>query len=127
MRHNHNIKEGGQQTHLTKLFHNYCQVEKFNRFFVRKHESIFKTFVKKCSIGKEKKICDISELKLYASSLDDMLGLKGAMREHLTNSKTLNRNKNEIKFTDIVEDIAKFASLNHMEEAHFEKVFSKIG
>lgn len=71
-------------------------------------------------------MCDISELKLYASSLDDMLGLKGALREHLTNSKTLNRNKNEIKFADIVEDIAKFASLNRMEEAHFEKIFAKI-
>lgn len=33
-----------------------------------------------CSLGKERKVCDISELKLYASSLDDMLGLKGAMR-----------------------------------------------
>lgn len=60
-------------------------------------------------------MCDISELKLYASSLDDMLNLKGAMREYLTNSRLLNRNKNEIKFADIVEEIAKFASLNRME------------
>jgi DNA-directed RNA polymerase delta subunit len=43
-----------------------------------------------------------------------MLGLKGNMREYLINSKTLNKNKNEIKFNDIVEEIAKFASLNQM-------------
>lgn len=54
-----------------------------------------------------------------------MLNLKGAMREYLTNSRLLNRNKNDIKFADIVEEIAKFASLNRMEEAHFDKIFAK--
>jgi hypothetical protein len=48
MRHNHNIKDGVQpQSHLTRLFQNYCQVEKFNRFFIKKHDNIFKTFVKR--------------------------------------------------------------------------------
>lgn len=78
MRHNHTLAGEGQQTHLAKLFSNYCQVENFNRFFIKRHDSIFKTFT--TSIGKEKKICDFSELKLYANSLDDLLGLKGALK-----------------------------------------------
>lgn len=76
-------------------------------------------------IKKEKKVCDYSELKLYAKELDSMLGLKGALIEYLSNSKALQKNKSEIRFNDIVEEIARFASLNRMDEKQFEKIFAE--
>lgn len=46
-----------------------------NRYFISRFESIYKIFVK--SIGKDKKNCDISELKLFLRDLDQLLDCKG--------------------------------------------------
>ena len=45
------------------------------------------------SIGKDKKTCDISELKLYARDIDHLLDCKGELKNHLSNNKILSRNK----------------------------------
>jgi hypothetical protein len=46
-----------------------------NRYFISRFESIYKIFVK--SIGRDKKSCDISELKLFLRDLDQLLDCKG--------------------------------------------------
>ena len=72
MRHNHNIKSDSP---LSKLLLNYSKTENINRYFIHRYDSIHKIFVK--SIGKDKKVCDISELKLFARDLDQLLECKG--------------------------------------------------
>ena len=60
------------------------------------------------SIGKDKKQCDISELKLYARDIDNLLECKGELKNFLSNNKLLSRNKDEVKLNDILEELAKF-------------------
>ena len=93
MRQNHNLHP---DSHLTKLLTDYSKVENMNRYFVSRFESIYKIFVK--SIGKDKKQCDISELKLFLRDLDQLLDCKGELRNTLGNTKNLTKNKDDIKF-----------------------------
>jgi hypothetical protein len=72
-----------------------------NRYFVSRFESVYKIFVK--SIGKDKKNCDISELKLFLRDLDQLLDCKGELRTALGNHKALTRNKDDIKFSEILD------------------------
>lgn len=88
MRQNHNLKHG---SHLSKLMLNYSKTENINRYFVHRFDIIHKIFVK--SIGKDKKVCDISELKLFARDLDQILGCKGDLKASLSNNRILLRNK----------------------------------
>lgn len=103
MRQNHNLN---QKNHLTKLLINYCKVEEFNRLFVSRFETMHKIFAK--SIGKDKKTCDISELKLYARDIDQIFDCKGELKNFLSNNKLLSKNKDEIKLNDILDELAKF-------------------
>lgn len=98
MRHNHNLHP---DSHLTKLLTEYSKVESMNRYFVSRFESVYKIFVK--SIGKDKKHCDISELKLFLRDLDQLLDCKGELRTALGNHKALTRNKDDIKFSEILD------------------------
>ena len=94
MRRNHNLHPDG---HLTKMLTEYSKVENMNRYFISRFESLYKIFVK--SIGKDKKVCDISELKLFLRDLDQLLGCKGELRTNLGASKALTRTKDDIKFS----------------------------
>ncbi len=73
MRQNHNLKPGSSA--LSKLMLTYSKIESTNRYFIHRFDAINKIFIK--SIGKDKKVCDISELKLFARDLDQLLGCKG--------------------------------------------------
>jgi len=77
-----------------------------NRYFISRFESIYKIFVK--SIGRDKKSCDISELKLFLRDLDQLLDCKGELRNHMGNNKNLTKNKDDIKFNEILDELAKF-------------------
>lgn len=119
MRHNHNLR---QDSHLTKLLTEYSKVENMNRYFVSRFESIYKIFVK--SIGKDKKQCDISELKLFLRDLDQLLDCKGELRNTLGNNKNLTKNKDDIKFNEILDELSKFiVAKTKLGEKDFEKVF----
>lgn len=98
MRHNHNLHP---DSHLTKLLTEYSKVENMNRYFISRFESVYKIFVK--SIGKDKKNCDISELKLFLRDLDQLLDCKGELRNTLGNNKNLTKNKDDIKFNEILD------------------------
>ena len=50
------------------------------------------------SIGKDKKSCDISELKLFLRDLDQLLDCKGELKTTMGNNKNLTKSKDEIKF-----------------------------
>ncbi len=65
-----------------------------------------KIFVK--SIGKDSKVCDVSELKLFSRDLDQSFTQDGALKTFLSNSRILLKNKEEIKFKDILEELAKY-------------------
>lgn len=94
-----------------------------NRYFISRFESIYKIFVK--SIGKDKKSCDISELKLFLRDLDNLLDCKGELRNILGNSKSLTKNKDDIKFNEILDELSKFiVSKTKLSEKDFEKVFN---
>lgn len=67
---------------------------------------MYKIFVK--SIGKDKKSCDISELKLFLRDLDQLLDLKGELRNTLGNNKNLTKNKDDIKFNEILDELSRF-------------------
>jgi hypothetical protein len=69
----------------------YSKIENINRYFIHRFDSIHKIFVK--SIGKDKKVCDISELKLFARDLDQILGCKGELKSSLSNNRNLQKNK----------------------------------
>lgn len=103
MRHNHNIKPGSP---LSKLMLNYSKTENINRYFVHRFDTIHKIFVK--SIEKDQKYCDISDLKLFARNLDNKLGCNGELKAFLSNNRALQKNKEEIKFSDILDELAKF-------------------
>jgi hypothetical protein len=45
-----------------------------NRYFISRFDTLHKIFIK--SIGKDKKSCDISELKIFSRDLDQMLSCK---------------------------------------------------
>ena len=122
MRHNHNIHPNGN---LAKLLTEYSKVENMNRYFISRFESIYKVFVK--SIGKDKKVCDISELKLFLRDLDQYLDCKGELRNSLGMNKNLTKVKEDIKFSDILDELSKFiVSKTKIEERDFEKLFEKI-
>ena len=121
MRHNHNIATN-PQTYLTKLFLNYCQVEKFSRMFVKKHDAISKIFA--ASIGRESKNCDLAQMKLFVRDLDDSLAQNGSLKEHMGNSKLLTKNKVEIKLSDILEELAKYAANRGMKEGDFDVILN---
>ena len=104
MRQNHNLKPGN--SHLSKLMLTYSKIESINRYFIQRYDAIHKKFVK--SIGKDKKFCDISELKLFARDLDAELGCNGELKSSLSNNRVLQRNKEEIKFTEILDELSKF-------------------
>ena len=77
------------------------------------------------SIGKDKKNCDISELKLYARDIDQLLDCKGDLKNYLSNNKLLSKNKDEIKLNDILDEIAKFlVSKTSLTEKDVEKVLN---
>jgi hypothetical protein len=84
----------------------YSKTENINRYFVHRFDSIHKIFVK--SIGKNKKSCDISELKLFARDLDQILDCKGELKSSLSNNRVLQRNKEDIKFVEILDELSKF-------------------
>lgn len=69
MRQNHNLKPGNSP--LSKLMLTYSKIENINRYFIHRFDSIHKIFVR--SIGKDKKVCDISELTIFARDLDNIL------------------------------------------------------
>ena len=120
MRRNHNIND---KTHLAKLLINYCKVETFNRLFVTRFETMHKIFAK--SIGKDKKFCDISELKLYARDIDQLLDCKGELKNYISNNKFLSKNKDDIKLNDILDELAKFlVSKTQLTELDVEKVLN---
>lgn len=73
MRQNHNLKPGASP--LSKLMLTYSKIENINRYFIHRFDIIHRIFVK--SIGKDKKVCDISELKLFAREIDLILGCNG--------------------------------------------------
>ena len=98
MRHNHNLHP---DSHLGKLLSEYSKVENMNRYFISRFESLYKIFVK--SIGRDKKTCDISEFKLFVRDMDQLLDCKGELRNSLGNSKNLTKNKDDIKFNDILD------------------------
>lgn len=52
---------------------------------------IHRIFVK--SIGKDRKVCDISELKLFARDVDAILGCNGDLKSSLSNNRNLQKNK----------------------------------
>ena len=94
-----------------------------NRYFISRYESIYKIFVK--SIGKDKKSCDISELKLFLRDLDQLLDCKGELKTSLGNNKNLTKSKDEIKFNEILDELAKFVvAKTKLSEKEFEKLFS---
>ena len=72
MRQNHNLNPNSP---LSKLMLKYSKTENINRYFIHRFDTIHKIFVK--SIGKDKKVCDISELKLFSRDLDQLLETKG--------------------------------------------------
>lgn len=117
MRNNHTTGTN-PETHLTKLFLNYCQVEKFSRMFIKKHDSISKLFVG--SIGIESKSCDSAQMKLFVRDLDDSLKQNGTLKEYMANSKLLNKIKGEIKLSDILDELAKYAASKGMKESDFD-------
>ena len=119
MRNNHTSGTGAQ-THLTKLFLNYCQVEKFSRMFVKKHDAISKLFVG--SIGVESKSCDSAQMKLFVRDLDDALRQGGALKEAMAASKLLSKIKGEIKLADILDELARYAAAKGMKEADFDDI-----
>jgi hypothetical protein len=120
MRHNHNLHT---HTHLAKLLTDYSKVENMNRYFIARFESMYKIFVK--SIGKDKKSCDISELKLFLRDLDQLLDCKGELRNLLGNNKNLTKNKDDIKFNEILEELAKFiVSKTKLAEKDFDRIFA---
>lgn len=93
-----------------------------NRYFISRFESIYKIFVK--SIGRDKKSCDISELKLFLRDLDQLLDCKGELRNTLGNSKSLTKNKDDIKFNEILDELARFVvGKTKIEEKDFERLF----
>ena len=98
MRQNQNIK-GNSPLH--NLMVKYSKTENINRYFVHRFDTIHKIFVK--SIGKDKKVCDISDLKLFARDLDQLLNCKGELKASLSNNRFLQKNKEEIKFGDILD------------------------
>lgn len=89
MRQNHNLKPGISP--LSKLMLTYSKIENINRYFIHRFDAIHKIFVR--SIGKDKKVCDISELKIFARDLDQILDCKGELKTCLSNSRALQRNK----------------------------------
>ena len=93
MRRNHNLHP---DSHLPKLLSEYSKVENMNRYFISRYESIYKIFVK--SIGKDRKSCDISELKLFLRDLDQLLDCKGELKTTMGSNKNLTKSKDEIKF-----------------------------
>ena len=56
MRQNHNINP---ESPLSKLLLVYSKIENINRYFIHRFDTIHKIFIK--SIGKDKKVCDVSE------------------------------------------------------------------
>ncbi len=93
-----------------------------NRYFISRFESIYKIFVK--SIGRDKKSCDISELKLFLRDLDQLLDCKGELRNSLGNNKGLTKNKDEIKFNEILDELARFVvGRTKLSERDFERLF----
>ena len=68
MRKNHNL---GGDSSLAKLLMEYSKIENINRYFISRFDTLHKMFIK--SIGKDKKTCDISELKIYSRDLDQIL------------------------------------------------------
>ena len=82
-----------------------------------------KIFVK--SIGKDKKVCDISELKLYARDIDQIMECKGELKNYLSNNRLLSRNKDEIKLNDILDEISKFLVLKtKLQDTDVEKILN---
>ena len=89
-----------------------------NRYFINRFDSLYKIFVK--SIGKDKKSCDISELKLFLRDIDQLLDCKGELRNALGNHKTLIKNKDDIKFNEILDELARWiVSKTAITESHF--------
>ena len=88
MRQNHNINP---ESPLSKLLLVYSKIENINRYFIHRFDTIHKIFIK--SIGKDKKVCDVSELKLFARDLDGMLSCKGELKTSLSNNRNLLKNK----------------------------------
>ena len=80
-----------------------------NRYFISRFDSLHKIFIK--SIGKDKKNCDISELKIFSRDLDQILDCKNQLKNFLSSNKALNKNKDQIKFNDILDELAKFIVL----------------
>lgn len=96
-----------------------------NRYFISRFDSLHKIFIK--SVGKDKKVCDISELKIFSRDLDQLLNCKNELKNFLSNSKHLNKNKDEIKFNDILDELAKFIVLKtDKTEETFEKIFHSV-
>lgn len=96
-----------------------------NRYFISRFDSLHKIFIK--SIGKDKKICDISELKIFSRDLDQLLQSKNELKNFLSNNKHLNKNKDQIKFNDILDELAKFIVLKtDKNEQTFEKIFHGV-
>ena len=94
-----------------------------NRYFISRYESLYKIFVK--SIGKDKKSCDISELKLFLRDLDQLLDCKGELKTTMGNNKNLTKSKDEIKFNEILDELAKFVvGKTQLTEKDFDKLFS---
>lgn len=96
-----------------------------NRYFISRFDSLHKIFIK--SIGKDKKACDISELKIFSRDLDQLLECKNELKNYLSNNKHLNKNKDEIKFNDILDELAKFIVIKtDKNEETFEKIFHAV-
>ncbi len=123
MRNNHNAKAGHNST-LNRLFTKYVRQEQFSRFFLLHFDAISKIFIR--SVKKDKKVCDLAEMRIFARDLDDTLAFRGELKEWLCSSKTLTKNKLEIKLTEIVDEIAKFSAQQpQISEEDYLRVFKK--
>lgn len=47
-------------------------------------------------------------MKLFVRDLDQLLSCKGELKSSLSNNRILLKNKEEIKFNDILDELAKF-------------------
>ncbi len=122
MRQNHNING---HSSLAKLLTEYSQIENMNRYFISRFDSLHKIFIK--SLGRDKKICDLAELKIFSRDLDQLLNCKNQLKNYLSNNKHLTKNKDEIKFNDILDELAKFIVLKtDKTEDTFEKLFHSV-
>lgn len=53
-------------------------------------------------------------MKLFVRDLDEALAQNGALKEYMANSKLLNKIKGEIKLSDILDELAKYAASKGM-------------